>query len=196
MDVIKISPKVIKGKWMDGFALDYHTVSSEYIGDDEYGHPQYDTKRTPLGELLYRLKYHHDRSVIDMIVTTTVDFVTSRVWPIDLIIPVPPSSPRSFQPVIALAEQIAARLQKPFSDSAATKVKDIPELKNIYDFNKRTNLLAGAFRVSPEVKGRTLLLFDDLYRSGATLNAVCSQITAAGAEKVYALALTMTRSKR
>ncbi len=196
MDAIKISPKVIKGKWTDGFALDYHTVSSEYIGDDEYGHPQYDTKRTELGELLYRLKYHHDQSVAEMIVRATVDFVTSEAWRVDLVIPVPPSRKRKFQPVIALAEQVAERLQKPFSDSAVTKVKDIPELKNIYDYNERTKLLARAFRVNSEVKGRNMLLFDDLYRSGATMNAVCSQITAAGSAKVFALALTMTRSKR
>lgn len=196
MGVIKISPKKIKGKWADGFALDYHTVSSEYIGDDEYGHPQYDTKRTELGELLYRLKYNRDQSVAEMIVTTTVDFVTSKAWPIDLVIPVPPSRKRKFQPVIALAEQVAGRLHKPFSNSAVTKIKDNPELKNIYDFNDRMEISVGAFQASPEVKGKNVLLFDDLYRSGATMNAVCAQLITSGSVNVYSLALTMTRRRR
>jgi len=55
--MVEINPKIITGCWTEGFALDFHTLSSEFIGDDEYGHPQFDTKRSEIGELLYRLKY-------------------------------------------------------------------------------------------------------------------------------------------
>ena len=43
----------IPGRWRDGFVLEYHTTGSVYVGDDEYGHPIFDTQRTELGELLY-----------------------------------------------------------------------------------------------------------------------------------------------
>jgi hypothetical protein len=66
--MVEINPKPITGNWTEGFALDFHTLSSEYIGDDEYGHPQFDTKRSDVGELLYRLKYGKDKSVLGDII--------------------------------------------------------------------------------------------------------------------------------
>jgi predicted amidophosphoribosyltransferase len=45
-----------------------------------------------------------------------------------------------------------------------------------------------------KVQDERVLLFDDLYRSGATLNAVTEALIASGALAVYALAVTQTRS--
>jgi len=89
--MVEINPKRITGCWTEGFALDFHTLSSEYIGDDEYGHPQFDTKRSEIGELLYRLKYRKDNSVLDDIITTVSQFIKSINWTVDLIVCVPPS---------------------------------------------------------------------------------------------------------
>jgi len=86
-----LEPLRIPGRWKEGFALDYHTISSTYLGDDEFGNPIYDTKRTELGELLYRLKYKSDDSVIGEIIDVIEGFIKSWKPPIELIIPVPPS---------------------------------------------------------------------------------------------------------
>jgi hypothetical protein len=48
------------------------------LGDDEFGHARFETKRSPCGELLYRLKYHGDRSSVDELVEALVSFV--RLW--------------------------------------------------------------------------------------------------------------------
>jgi hypothetical protein len=82
--MVQINPKRIIGRWTEGFALDFHTLSSEYIGDDEYGHPQFDTKRSEIGELLYRLKYREDKSVLGDIISTASRFIKSKNWPVDL----------------------------------------------------------------------------------------------------------------
>ncbi len=78
------------------------------------------------------------------------------------------------------------------------KVKETAELKDIFDFEERLRILKDAFEIrNPVVVGRSVLLFDDLYRSGATLNAVTRILQQEGKVKnVYALNLTMTRSKR
>ena len=39
-------PTGIPGRWREGFALDYHTIKSDFIGHDEYGHPRFETVRT------------------------------------------------------------------------------------------------------------------------------------------------------
>jgi len=47
----------ILGPWKAGYAFGIHTLKSVYIGDDEYGHPRFQTDRSPIGQSLYNLKY-------------------------------------------------------------------------------------------------------------------------------------------
>lgn len=77
------------------------------------------------------------------------------------------------------------------------KVKETPELKNIYDYQKRLELLKDGFAIKDQsLRGKNVLLFDDLYRSGATLSVVTRALYDQGmVNEVYILALTKTRSK-
>jgi len=196
--MIKISPKQIKGKWTSGYALDVHTLSSQYIGDNEYGHPQFDTKYSDMGQLLTRLKYKSDKSVLGIIVEVAGEFLNDRNWPVDLIIPVPPSrSARAFQPVMAVAKGISKLTGMNLCTDCVVKLKQAPELKNIYELNKRMEILKDAYHiVKQQVEGRNILLLDDLYRSGATLNAITQALKNEGkTETVYALTLTKTRRR-
>jgi predicted amidophosphoribosyltransferase len=79
-----------------------------------------------------------------------------------------------------------------------TRVRDVPELKNIYDYNERARLLADPHQVDKaQVQGRKVLLFDDLYRSGATMNAISAALYDSGAAAdVFALTITKTRSNQ
>jgi hypothetical protein len=52
-----MNPAEVRGAWRHGWTLDVHTISSEFLGYDQNGHPQFETTRSPLGELLYQLKY-------------------------------------------------------------------------------------------------------------------------------------------
>ena len=195
----EIHPKGIRGNWKEGFALDFHTLRSEYIGDDEYGHPQFDTTRSEIGDLLYRLKYKKDKSVLGEIVTTATEFIKSTNWALDLVVSVPPSRKgRAFQPVPPVAKGIASALGIDVCIDCVIKVKETPELKGIFDFDQRLRILGDAFEVrDPVVTGRAVLLFDDLYRSGATLNVLTRVLLEQGkARNVYALTLTMTRRMR
>jgi hypothetical protein len=57
MPAVKIKPMPMKlspKPWVDGYVLDYHTISSTPTGDPYY---RFDTKRTEIGELLFRMKY-------------------------------------------------------------------------------------------------------------------------------------------
>jgi predicted amidophosphoribosyltransferase len=100
--------------------------------------------------------------------------------------------------VLLVAEAIAQRLGVPCATNAVTKVRDVPELKNVYDFNERDRLLAGAHAIDKaQVEGRKVLLFDDLYRSGATMNAIASALYDSGAAAdVFALTITKSRSNQ
>lgn len=188
----------IPGRWREGYALDYHTVSSTYLGDDEFGNPQFDTKRTELGELLFRLKNRSDVSTIPEIVDAAVSFIQSWNPAIDLVVTVPASRTRKVQPVFLLGGSLTRRLNIPFEPTSVKRVRNVRELKDVYDFDERLRLLAGAFTVdATKVRGRRVLLLDDLYRSGATMNEITALLyDQGGAADVFALTITRTRSNR
>lgn len=188
----------IPGRWRDGYVLDYHTVSSTYLGDDEYGHAQFDTKRSDVGDLLYRLKYRTDNTAVAPLVETVAAFVAAWKPGIDLVVPVPPSRSRQSQPVLVLAEAIAKRLGMAYAPACVSRSRELPELKNVYDYDERIRLLADAHTIDRnQVAGKRVLLFDDLYRSGATMNAVTIALYDAGAaQDVFALTVTRTRSNQ
>ncbi len=194
--MVSVSPKRLTGPWKAGFALDLHTTSADFLGYNEFGHPEFDYKYTEIGGLLNRLKYRSDKTVVQTIVETAADFVRRRTWTLDVIVPIPPSRPREFQPVLAMAESLARELGVRYCDDCVVKVRETPELKSIFELEKRQSLLQDAFKVSKAVSGKRVLLFDDLYRSGATAATVARALQAAGVVDLYLLTVTMTRTRR
>jgi predicted amidophosphoribosyltransferase len=193
--MVATHPMQINGAWRQGYVLDYHTVSSGFLGHNEFGKPMFDTKRTEMGELLYRLKYKRDLKALDPLVAAVADFV--KGWQISFaaIVPVPPTRVRQVQPVFEVGDRLAGFLGLPILKDYVQAIKKSKELKNSFDYDERMKLLENAYRVRDQsVAGKAVLLFDDLFRSGATLNAVTRVLyEQAQCSDVYALALTRTR---
>jgi predicted amidophosphoribosyltransferase len=193
----KFQPRQIKGRWQHGYALDVHTLSSIPIGYNEFGHLQFDTTRPEVGELLFRLKNRGDTSTVDEIVAASVSYLRTWQPPIEILVPVPPSRFRITQPVMLIAKGISDLLPIPLVE-CITKTRDAPQLKNIFDLDERLKALDGLHAVDAAVtQGRKVLLFDDLYRSGATMNAITTTLYDQGkAAGVFVLTITRTRSFR
>ncbi len=192
---MQLNQKAVHGAWDDGRTLDLHVRSSEFLGYNEYGHPQFESTRTELGELLFRLKYRRDQSAIAPIAQVTCDFVREWNPGIDVIVPAPPSKRRAVQPLFQIADQVGRLLNLPVDKTSVRKTKATPELKNI-DYAQRLELLVGAHSIEGDaLRGRRVLLLDDLYQSGATLNAIARLLKeSGGASAIFALALTRARS--
>lgn len=152
----------------------------------------FDTKRPPVGELVYQLKYRHDKTAVQQLADVAAEFYRKWHPPVDLMVATPPSVARKDQPVIDVALALADRLEMPLSLSCLSKVKQTPQLKDIVDYDKRVEALQDAFNVRPdESAGKTLLLFDDLFGSGATARHIVEVlIKQGGAKAVYLLTLT------
>jgi len=71
----KIHTIKLKGLWELGFALDEHTISSQFIGYDESGRERFQTERSVMEDLLYRLKCQSDIAVIPEMRTTANDYL-------------------------------------------------------------------------------------------------------------------------
>ena len=197
MAAVRIDPMKLSGPWAEGWVLERrHTLSAEFLGHDSFGNPQFDTRRSDLGELVFRLKNRNDKNTLDPIAETAVQFVKGWNPPVDVIVPVPPSRKRAYQPVIEIAKAIGGRLSVLVNEAAVANVRDTPELKDVFDYRERIKLLEGAFQVdSDAVRGKRILLVDDLYRSGATATVVAQVLLSGGAATVHMLAMTKTRTR-
>jgi competence protein ComFC len=189
-----INPQRIVGKWRVGYALDLHSLSSAYIGVDQFGHDRYDTKRSEMGELLYQLKYKQNASVIPAIVEAAASFIGTS-FRFEMIVPVPPTEIRPVQPVLLVANALGEKFRVPVV-SCVTAIRPTTQLKDVNDPAQRKVLLDGLYAVdSTTTQGKRILLFDDLFRSGATMNAITDVLNQyGGAADVSALTLTRARS--
>jgi|SRR6185312_3193485 predicted amidophosphoribosyltransferase len=186
---MKLTPK----PWVEAYVLDYHTVSSTPTGDPYY---RFDTKRTELGERVFQLKYRSGgASVLTDIVDTAEQFVRDWKPPVECIVPAPASLNRKSQPVFEIARELAKRLQIPIYESAVKKVKLTSQMKNIDDWAERQAVLKEAVQAGDvDVRGKIILLVDDLIESGSTLRRAAEVLIEDGlAKAVYAMVLTRTK---
>lgn len=188
----------LNGNWKKGFAFDVHTLSSTYLGVDAMGHSQYDNTRSEIGELLYQLKYHDDKSVIDKITALLEKF--KGIETMDYYVPIPPKNKnRRFQPVIEITKALGEINDVEVLEDLLTMAEDGEELKNVDDSEERIKLLSDSLTITenPNIKDKNILLIDDIYRSGATLTVATELLYNTGQVKdVYVLTVTKTRSKR
>ena len=162
------NPIKLYGVWNEGYAFDYHTVSSKYLGEDPFGNKRFDTTYTAVGMLLYRMKYNGREDTSSDILNLCAPFLDKwlKDKKIDCIIPVPPSTARDIQPVFLIAEAIADHYNIPYANSILCKKSNIAS-KNLAKENKN---LAGTIEVMKHaLRQCNLLLIDDLFSTGATV---------------------------
>lgn len=141
------------------------------------------------------VKYRGDKGAIAPVVEAISEFVKS--WGIhpDAVVPMPPSKQRSFQPVVEIAGELARAMNLPLHLDCLKKTKATQQMKDVGDFGARVVALEAAFGSDRALEGKDILLFDDLFQSGATMNVAARTLKGQGQVKsVYALALTRTRN--
>jgi len=190
-----LSPYILRGNWKAGWALDLHTVHSTHNPDGSYT-----TERTIIGQTLYEMKYQHDYSNLNNLaefVANCIDSLMVKPY-ITTILPVPPSNlERPIQHVTEIAKKVSEIIKIPIDVDYIKKIKNTQELKSIDDFEKRKKILEGVFTLKDtRYQNKKVLLFDDLFRSGATLHEITKILYDFGqVQNVYVVTLTKTRTK-
>ncbi len=92
---------------------------------------------------------------------------------------------RGYNQAELLAEIVAKQLQVIFDKTSLIRIKETPPLAN-FNGLERQAIMKNAFSAQ-ELNGQSILLIDDIYTSGATLNSAAKALKMAGAAKVYAL---------
>ena len=183
----------VEGLWAEGYVFDKYSVSSEFLGEDVFGHPQFKTTYTEVGKLLHAMKYngHFNTSetIADMCLSSLKTWLEGKT--IDIILPAPPSSDRVMQPVYMIAEAIAERLHIPYSDEVLQKTNDAPA-KNMPKDSK--NLSGSIIELKPAKRKCSILLIDDFYSTGNTANECVSVLKSDPlVENVYYFAIAKTK---
>jgi predicted amidophosphoribosyltransferase len=195
MPAVQINPVKLPGPWVEGYVLDLHTVSCTFLGYDG-SIPRFDTKYTELGELVYRFKYQGEKAALPPIVDTVEHFIRKLKWSFDFIVAAPPSIHRDPQPVTEIARELSSRLGVPVHDEAVLKVKTTPPMQHLEFPSDRAKMLEDAFRGEAKaVRGKRVLVVDDLFEYGSTVGAVAKVLVTEGeAAAVYMVALTRRRT--
>jgi len=175
-------PRPLAGPWDVGWAVDFHSAHSGSRWE-----------RTEVGELTYRLKYTGDHSALERLLAHVERLCAQQptLTDVDALTPVPSSTGRPDAPVALLASEFAQRLGLMVADVLQMARETAAQKELNTNAQKRANI-AGAFRVAGDVRGMRLLVLDDLYDSGATLEEACRVLREAGAARLCVLTLTRT----
>lgn len=120
-----------------------------------------------------------------------------RKWEIQLVVPVPIHKSklrkRGFNQAALVACAVAAEYGIPYDDRLILRSRNTRPQKNL-DVNERKNNLKNSFiidkrRYSSYKELKSIMLVDDIYTSGSTVDECAGQLMEAGAGGVYFLAL-------
>jgi hypothetical protein len=163
--------------------------------------PQTDTyRRTELGAILNRAKPYGpgdgDRRAADQLAERLAAFVEAHpaYARADAIVPVPTSNPnKPFDLPTYLADRLAERLGKTNGAGWVRKVRVTNQQKDLHTHQQKVENVDGAFEAVCDVSGQTVVVVDDLYQSGATINEVGRTLRAGDPSTLLGLAVTKTQ---
>ncbi|OGP86023.1 MAG: hypothetical protein A2Z08_07090 [Deltaproteobacteria bacterium RBG_16_54_11] len=118
--------------------------------------------------------------------------ILTRDYPADVMVPVPLHirrlRERGFNQALLLVKELSKRTGIPYKERALKKIKDTAVQIALKKRERRKNLTR-AFQVKDQeaIQGKTVVLVDDVYTTGATVNECSRALRMAGAERVAVL---------
>jgi competence protein ComFC len=196
---IRFLPIKLTGIWESGYALSFHIKSSEYLGVNQFGREEFDTKRTKIGEMVYQLKYKDNLSFINTLAglsAETIQELLLHKYTLDCILPIPPSNEnRKKQPVKQVAKKVSEILGILYDDTILVKSTHTDQMKNV-PISERSSELKNVFNISKDnLNYKNILLFDDLYETGSTASE-CVKTLKLNNNNTNIFLITLTKTGR
>ncbi len=154
-----------------------------------------DESRTEIGELEYQAKYHKNSDAEKSLVALCADWINKLPYykDADLICAVPSSTPNNLpQRIVEKLSITAKNISTDISWTSKTRaVKDAENIDDKISILEESGL---DIKNIPQLKGKIVILFDDLYMSGVTLQYIAMKLKEAGAQRVLGLTIVKSRS--
>lgn len=151
-----------------------------------------------LGRAMRRLKYKSDVGLGEALAKYLIDACQRSDWQVDLITAVPIGAQRKrergYNQVGLLARPLSYAVSVPYQPGALQKCRDIRTQVGL-NLQERIQNVEGAFLAQPPlVRGKSVLVIDDVTTTGATIRACAQALRRAGATAVYGLTLARAAS--
>jgi competence protein ComFC len=148
----------------------------------------------PLREAIYGLKYDGLRALVAPLALLLAEAWRRTSWPIDVIVPVPLHERRirrrGYNQSLLLADALSRHLGVPLEGRVLVRERNTRTQVGLKRQERWLNV-AGAFRCrDASLQGKSILLVDDVFTTGATLEACAVALVASGSAQVRALTLT------
>lgn len=145
----------------------------------------------PVRNALHRLKYRRDLGLGEALTPHISRFALDLGWPVDLVVPVPlgrrRQSERGYNQAALIAWPLAMALGIEYDQQALARVRDTRSQVGLARRERQENV-RDAFMAKPSrVRGRSILLVDDVATTGSTLSSCAGALCASGARDVFAL---------
>lgn len=157
-------------------------------------YPREEFEEHPLRQVVQRFKYGRKvalgKPLGRLLASGCREFLGERCF--DSIIPVPLHPKRlrwrGFNQSLLLARQVARAYDMPMDPFMLRRIKETAPQTQLSEEERRKNV-RGAFALNPRksAKGMRLLVIDDVYTSGATVNECSRTLKRAGAKEVSVL---------
>jgi ComF family protein len=153
---------------------------------------------SPIQDGLHTMKYRRNVALGDALASQMVEFLSSLQWNIDLMIPVPLGKnrlkERGYNQVALVAQPLAYQTGLLYKPQALWKSRETRSQVGLNVSQRRKNV-QGAYQADPNVvKGKSILLMDDVATTGSTLSSCTDALLAAGARDVYAITIARALS--
>lgn len=149
---------------------------------------------SPLREALHRLKYQNDVGLGEPLSKHLVELYNQDRWDVDLVVSVPLSSKRlkerGYNQASVLARPFADAIQVRFQTNILLKKRETRTQVGLSAVERHQNLNDAFYAHPSRVKGKSILVIDDVATTGSTINACAQALCDAGASAVYGLTLT------
>ncbi|NML09657.1 ComF family protein [Sphingobium sp. AR-3-1] len=178
-----VSLRELHGNWDRGFALHKHVLNSVAIGNNQFGHMQFDTTRSEPGEALYQLKYKGEFNHVEPLALAIRDHIVPLLGKFAMVIPMPATKQRTRQPVHEVTKKLSELTGTFYAGGLLLKnppEPGAPEIKNLGTKEEKVAALAERFYLNEASITNNgnwgALLVDDKYDTGASLEAACSTL--------------------
>ena len=113
----------------------------------------------------------------------------------DALVPIPlhrfRQRKRGYNQSEELAKELSKRICVPVENGLIKRIKSTKALKTLDIWERQNNLKRAFLIMQNDVKLKTIILVDDIYTTGATIDAAAQVCKAAGIEKVYSLTVAV-----